>query len=600
MGPKEIEVLVVSLAALLLVLSGRIRADLVALLVVAALGLGRILPVKAVFAGFSSSVTVTIAGLFVITSAFEETGAVNWFADRVSRFLGHGQRSVAGVFMVAGAVASLVMSTIAAAAVLVPASVQISRRAKVPESKVLMPLGFGTLLGGMATLFTSANIIVGGALEAQGQSGLTMWDFLRIGGLTAVAGILFMMTVGYRLLPSHPSAGRKAVGDADLQRTYRLAERLWEVQVTASSRIAGLTLADSALGSRLGLTVIAIWRGKEAIIPPTPQERVLPGDILLVLGRDDRVDQLGGMGLAVGRGHSTTSTTGPALPVALSEVVIGPRSSAIGHTLKDLRFRNRFGLTTVALWRGGRSFRTDVGDFELDAGDALLMVGPQSAIEELATEPGFLVLERDSGLPPRARGRALLTVAVAGIALVSSALGWVPMAEAMLGGAVALVLFRCLSIEQAYRAIDWRVILLIGGFMPLGAALVDTGLTDLLTTGLGRWLGGVGPIILIAVLYLIAAALAQLVGGQVAALIIAPIAISLAMNLGIDARAAGVTVAVACSAAFLTPIAHPVNLLTMGPGGYVSKDFVRVGWGLLATCFVVTVAAVALVFHVAM
>jgi len=167
----------------------------------------------------------------------------------------------------------------------------------------------------------------------------------------------------------------------------------------------------------------------------------------------------------------------------------------------------------------------------------------------------------------------------------------------MLGGAVALVVLRCLSIEQAYRAIDWRVILLIGGFMPLGTALVDTGLTDLLTTALGRWLSGAGPLLMVAVVFLIAAALAQLVGGQVAALIIAPIAVSLALHLGIDARAAGLTVAVACSAAFLTPIAHPVNLLTMGPGGYVSSDFARVGWGLLVTCFVVSLAAVSLVFH---
>lgn len=596
MGPKEIEVLLVGLTALVLVLSGRLRADFVALLVVAALGLGRILPVKAVFAGFSSSVTVTIAGLFVITAAFEETGAVHWFSERVAGFLGQGQRSVTGVFMVAGAFASLVMSTIAAAAVLVPASVQVSRRTQVPESKVLMPLGFGTLLGGMATLFTSANIIVGGALEAQGQSALTMWDFLRVGGLTAIAGIVFMLTVGYRLLPSHPSAGRKAVGEADLQRTYRLAERLWEVQVPRQSEISSRTLADSALGSRLGLTVIAIWRGKEAIMPPSPQEVVLPEDILLVLGREDRVRQLGAMGLVVGRGRAEKSV-GPALPVGLSEVVIGPRSNAIGHTLKDLRFRNRFGLTTVALWRGGRSYRTDVGDFELDAGDALLMVGPQQAINELSSEPGFMVLEEEAGIPPRARGRAVLTVAVAGLALIASALSWVPMAEAMLGGAVALVALRCLSMEQAYRAIDWRVILLIGGFMPLGTALVDTGLTSMLTTALGRWLSGAGPLVLLAVLYLIAAGLAQLVGGQVAALIIAPIAISLALHLGIDARAAGVTVAVACSAAFLTPIAHPVNLLTMGPGGYVSSDFLRVGWGLLTTCFVVSLIAVALVFH---
>ncbi len=596
MGAKEIEVLVVGLAALALILSGRVRADLVALLVVTALGLGRILPAKAVFAGFSSSVTVTIAGLFVITSAFEETGAVHWFSERVTHIIGHGQRSVAGVFMVAGAFASLVMSTIAAAAVLVPASVQVSRRAEVPESKVLMPLGFGTLLGGMATLFTSANIIVGGALEAQGQAGLTMWDFLRVGGITAIVGILFMITVGDRLLPSHPSAGRKVVAGADLQRTYRLAERLWEVEVPATSSISGRTLADGGLGERLGLTVVAIWRGKEAIMPPDPKETVLPEDILLVLGREDRVRRLGEMGLVVGRGHAASGETS-ALPVALSEVVIGPRSSAIGHTLKDLRFRNRFGLTTVALWRGGRSYRTDVGDFELEAGDALLMVGPQRAIEELASEPGFLVLEGESGVPPKARGRALLTVGVAGLALVASALSWVPMPEAMLGGAVALVVLRCLSIEQAYRAIDWRVILLIGGFMPLGTALVDTGLTDMLTSALGRWLAGAGPLVLVAVLYLIAAGLAQLVGGQVAALIIAPIAISLALRLGVDARAAGIAVAVACSAAFLTPIAHPVNLLTMGPGGYESRDFLRVGWGLLATCFVVSLTVVSLVFH---
>jgi di/tricarboxylate transporter len=314
-------------------------------------------------------------------------------------------------------------------------------------------------------------------------------------------------------------------------------------------------------------------------------EIIAPDDILLVLGREERVRQLEAQGTTIGRNGQERDAL-RLLPVHLTEVVIGPRSPAIGRTIKELRFRSTYGLTTVALWREGRSYRTDVGDFALEAGDALLMVGSREKARVLANEPGFIVLDQllteDRPLDRRALWAVGITVSV----LLLAAIGVVPTAEAMLAGAVALVLARCLTMEEAYRAIEWRVVVLIAGLLPIGTALVETGLVarvgQLFTTALA----GAGPLALIGGLYLFTVLVTQLVGGQVASLIVAPIAVSTAVHLGVSPPAVGVAVAMACSAAFLTPIAHPVNVLMMGPGGYSFGDFLRVGIGMVVVCFV--------------
>ena len=569
--------------ALLLIVSNRVRPDLVALIVLLALGLGGILPPEQALAGFSRPAVLTIVGLFAITAALERTGVVQWIADRLAWFGGGEQRLIA-VFMGAGALLSLIMNNIAAGAVLLPAAVSVARKAQVRESRLLMPLSFGTLLGGMATLFTTANIIISGSLQAQGQRPLTMLDFLPAGGAMVLTGALYMLLVGRRLLPNRESVGRAALARPDLTKTYQLAERLWEVRVLPDSPLVNRPLADSVIGSRLGATIVAIWHGREAKIPPSPTDLIAANDILLVLGREERVRQLEAQQTTIGRDGDQWASASE-LPVYLTEVVIAPRSPAIGETLKELRFRTKFGLTAVALWREGRSYRTDVGDFPLQAGDALLMVGPPDRVQVLADEPGYIVLGQPQHALPQAARKARWAVLITAVVLLLSATGLAPTAEAMLSGAALLVLTGCLSMDEAYREIEWRVVVLIAGMLPIGTALVATGLAAQIGQAFTATLGSAGPLALVAGLYLFTVALTQLVGGQVAALIAGPIAVSAAVQLGVNPSAVGVAVAMACSAAFLTPIAHPVNILMMGPGGYTFGDFFCVGLGLLAVCF---------------
>ncbi len=594
---QELVLLFVAGGSFLLLLSGRLRPDLVALLVLIALALSRVLTPQEALAGFSNPAVVTIAGLFIITAALERTGVVNLLADRLAAVARGSERRGVVVFTTAGALLSLVMSNIAAGAVLLPAAVNVARRGGWRESKLLMPVAFGTLLGGMATLFTTANLIVSGCLEAQGQPALAFLDFLPIGGVITVAGIVYMATLGYRLLPERESLTRAALAHSDLSATYQLADRLWEARIDPASPLVGRRLEDCGIGTRLGVTVLAVWHGREARMPPEPSERLSARDILLVLGREERVRQLELEGVAIGRNSNPQGLDLHGLPVRLVEVVIPPRSPAAGQTLKELRLRRKFGLTAVALWRGGRSYRTDVGDFELQAGDALLMVGSAAQVGQLAEEPGFIVLTQQ-GSAPRARSMraawaSLITLAALGLA----AGGWIPTSEAMLAGAAGLVLTGCLSMEDAYRAIDWRALMLVAGMLPLGTAMVDTGLAGALTQQLSGALGAFGPLAVVTAFWLLGAILAQIVGGQVAALILGPVAVSVALRLHVQPAAAGVAVALGCAAAFLTPMAHPVNVLMMGPGGYTPRDYARVGAGLLLTCLVVFVLAMPLLWR---
>ncbi|NTU83717.1 MAG: SLC13 family permease [Chloroflexales bacterium] len=580
----ELLLLTITVVGLALIVSNRLRADLTALLVLIALGVSQVLTPQQAFSGFSNSAVITIVGLFVITAALEQTGVVQWVAARLAGLSGRHEGRMVAVFMGAGALLSLVMNNIAAGAVLLPAAVRVARQAEVPPSKLLIPLSFGTLLGGMATLFTTANIILSGNLVAQGQAGLTMGDFLRSGGPLVLTGAAYMLLLGRRLLPARDSVGHAALPEVDLRATYQLDERLWEVRIPPAATVAGRTLAQGRIGATTGATVLAIWRGREALLHPEPDAVLHGGDLLLMLGREERVRQLETAGLQIGRNGAHSSGARSGLPVELAEVVIGPRAPAIGKTLKELHFRAKFGLTVVARWREGRSYRTDVGDYPLEAGDALLMTGPSERVRQLAAEPGFIVLHTPAPAPPGGR-KALWAALITALVLTLSALGWVATAEAMLAGAAGLVLTGCISMDDAYRAVEWRVAALIAGLLPIGTALVATGLGERLGGALAGSLAAYGPLALIAGLFLVTIAVTQLVGGQVASLIVGPVAVSTALQTGVNPQAVAVAVAMACSVSFLTPIAHPVNILMMGPGNYRFSDFFRVGLGQAIVAF---------------
>ncbi|RIK37927.1 MAG: SLC13 family permease [Chloroflexi bacterium] len=582
LSTQEWVLIAIILAALVTIVFDWLRADLVAIIVLAVLPLTGVITVQEAFSGFSRSVVITIIGLFIITQALEDAGVVQWIAGRMREVGAGSEVRLIALFMATGAAMSLVMNNIAAGAVLLPAAVQVGRESNVAPSKLLIPLSFGTLVGGMATYFTTANIILSSILRDQDQPALGMVDFLPTGGVIVAATLAFMLLIGRRLLPNRESVGQTAspyLLSRSLMEMYQIQEQLWEVRVLPTCRLVGMRLAESRIGEELGLTVVAIWRGHQAILNPGPDEVIQAEDYLVLLGWEDRVARLADWGAMIGRPQDRRNE-GSTYFVDLAEVIIPPRSNVIGKTLAELNFRARYRLTGVALWREGLSFRSDVGTIPLEPGDALLMVGTPEHIKELAGDRDFLMLQGTHTVRPPLPQKAGWALAITGVVLLISIVELVSTSEAMMMGVAAMALTGCINLDDAYRGISWRVIFLIAGLLPLSLAMINTGLAERAGQSIVSALTPYGPLALVAGLFLLTMVVTQVIGGQVAALIVGPIAVTAALQSGVNAQAVAVAVAIACSAAFLTPIAHPVNILMMGPGSYTPRDFWRVGSGM--------------------
>ncbi|MGJ3237955.1 MAG: SLC13 family permease [Anaerolineae bacterium] len=579
LSPVEIQLLIITIITFALILWNRLPIEIVALLLLVVLGLSELVAPDRVLSGFSSTVVITLLGLFVITRALEQTGVIQSLAERLNRIGKGSETRLITVFMLAGAGMSLVMNNVAAGAVLLPAVVQVARISKVKVSKLLIPMSFGTLLGGMATYLTTANIVMSTLLIDNDLQGLNMMDFIPVGSLIVAAGVLYMLVIGRHLLPDRESITQSTFPD-NLQETYQLDERTWEVRIMADSPLINQPLSASGIGEELGLTVLAIWRGHHAMFTPASDEIIRLDDYLLVLGRQERVDILLTWGTQLRNGTHMDGTANFNRHVNLTEVIIPPRSEAIGQTLTQLQFRDQFGVTAVAIWREGRSFRTDVGKMELRVGDALLIVGYAERIKKMAAHPGYLVpaaAQYSEAVRPQ---KALIAMAITAVVLLLAIFELFPIPQLMLAGAVGMVLTGCLTIEEFYDSIEWKVIFVIAGILPLSIALTDSGLAGRAGTAIVDLLSGYPPIVVIMGMFALTVFITQVMGGQVSALLIGPVAISTALQINISPQAMSVAVAIACSTAFLTPIAHPVNLLMMGPGGYQFNDFLKVGIGM--------------------
>jgi di/tricarboxylate transporter len=535
--------------------------------------------------GLGKPVVVTLISLFIITSCLDKYGVTRWLALRLLAMGGKSERRLIALFTITAALLSLFMNNLAAGALLLPSAMDAARRTGIKPSKLLMPVAYGTLLGGAATYFTTANIIVSGLLTAANppQAPLGVLDFTPTGGLIALAGIVFIIFLGPRLLPDRETPDeqpRRSQSRRELEEAYQLRERLWQLTILPGSSLIGKILAQSGIGEQLGITVAAICHEGQTTLAPTLERVLQQDDNLLVVGREDRVRQLAAQGVAIADhapGRNLESSA-----IALVEVVLAPRSRAEGHSLRDLQFRTEHGFTAIALWQRGQNYRTDIGDFKLHQGDSLLMVGPRSRLKALRSTRDFLVLETETRvLEP---GKVALTVGITLGALLLSILG-APVYLAMLGGAVLIFLVGLFSPEEAYRVIEWRAIFLIAGMYSVSTAMVQTGLAQVVGQVVINVVAPFGALGLAAGIYLLTTALVQIMGGQVAALVTGPIAISAALHLNINPQAMAVVTAIACSASFLTPIAHPVNILMIGPANYKFGDFFRLGWGLTLLSF---------------
>ena len=586
-------VLALVAGASLLLVSERLRPDLVALALLVVLGLSGLVPADELFSGFSRPAVITIIALFIITAALERTGATRVLGQLLGRLAGQGEARAVLVVMVATALLSLVMNTIAAAAVLLPAVIGLARQNSLRVSRLLMPLAFASLLGGMATLFTTANILVSASLVDSGFAPYGVLDFVSVGLPMAVAGILFVALYGRRLLPAQGLGGSREADrpTGTLTEAYGMTQAVSACYVKPGSAMAGLSLAEGQWGEKLGLNVLGISRGGGVNLAPRPRDEVLEGDIVLFTGITDD-SELGRHGLKLTDDPSWSGQLASE-QVSLVEVTLAPRSTFAGQTLRDTHFREKYDLRVLAIWREGQTLREALAEIPLRFGDALLLQGRRSKINLLRDEPGLIVLEEDTG-PLRVSRRAILAVLLTTLAVVLAAANVLPIAETTFAAAVLMLLLGCLDMNDAYRAIEWKTVFLIAGMLPLALALTTTGAAALVGDWLVAALGALGPLAVAGGLFVAATLLTQIVSGQVTPLVLAPIAIAAAQRLGADPRGLALAVALGSSTAFLTPIAHSSNLLVMGPGGYRFKDYARLGLPLSLILFVVMLVGLAL------
>jgi len=582
--------LAILVVAMVLFLSELVRADLVALLVVVALGATGVLSPQETFSGFSRSAVVTLFAIFILAAGLERTGVTRQVGNLLVRVAGKSESRLVMAVMLATAGLSLFMNNIAAASVLLPAVSGAGRRAGVNPSRLLMPLAFATLLGGMATLLTTTNILVGSLLRDRGLAGFGLLDFAPVGLPIVAAGILYMAVWGRRQLPARSPAQLLEdlqQREADLAEVYHLGDSLIRAGVPAGSTFRGKPLADSRFRESYGLSVLAIERGGRVLPAPPPSTLLEEEDVLLLNGEPKALPPAADLEILPPRRWRDRDLESPA--VAVVEAVLAPRSRLIGQTLRDSRFRDRFGMTVIAIWRAGRPLRTGLSDLPLEFGDGLLLQGDRSGLAVLRVEPELIVLDRGEE-PATVPGKGRLALAIMGITLALAAAGPLPVGEVMLGGALVMILCGVLSMDQAYQAIDWKSVFLVAGMLPMGIAMSKTGATALLASWLLGALGAAGPRVLLIGLMAFAALLTQAMNGAAVAAVVAPVAIQAAQQTGADPRALAMGVALATSMAFLTPLGHPVNVLVMGPGGYRFRDYVRVGLPLLLLLLALTAA----------
>ncbi len=591
MSFSQCYVLVVLIVPLSLVWTGRLRPDVAGMLIAFTLGLGQFLGIPVLgpagdvqaaahaLAGLSQPVTITLFSLFIVTQALERTGITRSLARRVVSLGQKSERKLIALLAANAAVLSLFMNNLAAGGLMLSSAIEVSRRTGVKASKLLLPIAYGSCLGGVATYFTTPNIIASDLLRTAHppQAPLHILDFTPTGGLIALVGIAFLGVFGPRILPEREASAEQLAArrtGSELERAYLLSERQWEMVVNTGSSLVGKALVDAAIGQRFGLTVLAVGRGKQTIFSPSPREVLQIGDRLVVVGREDRVKLLAAEGLHLEPDHAQGLSSKGAL---FSEVVLIPQSRAEGHTLREMDFRSKYGMTAVAIRRDGQSFRTDVANMQLQQGDSILAMGGDERIRLLRRSPDFLLIDSDPSDQPTDWKHAKLVIAVGLAAVIASIIG-MPVYLSMLGAAALMILLGFLPIEDAYRGMEWQVILLISGMYPVSLALVSTGLAQQLGSLIVSSIAPFGPLGLVAGAYLCAALLAQFVAGQVAIMITAPMFISAAIALHTSPQAVAVAGAIGCSTGFLSPLSHPVITLMMGPGNYRFSDFFRAGW----------------------
>lgn len=583
MTGEMIFVFALVVGAVVLFATEKLPIDIAALCVMAILLLSGILTPAEGLAGFSHTATVTVGSMFILSAALHRTGAVDFIGKKL---ISAGKRNfwlALTILMLMSGVFSAFINDTAVVAIFLPAVLSLAEELKVSPAKLLMPLSFSALCGGVCTLIgTSTNIIVSSLAEKYGQQPFGMFEFSYFGIIILGAGTAYMLLIGVRLLP-----GKEP--EEDLRKQFGIGDYLIEVVLEPEAKSVGTALADSPLLRDIDIRKVEVFRDEKLLDLPPDRLVLQAGDHLKVrCGLDGfrKLHQRKDVSLRHGRNHGE-----PTEESVFVEAVIAPGSTLDGRSLRQARFRSRYGLTALAIRHRGLSMREHLEEMVLQAGDVLLFKIERHHLEQLEEDKTF-VLVSEVEYPIFRKRKMLIAIAIITFVVATAAFKLLPILVSAVIGCILMVLTRCLTVGEAYESVRWNVIFLLGGVLALGKAMEKSGaalfIADTLVDAVGSW----GPYALLAAFYLLTSILTELMSNNATAALLVPIVIATAESLGVDPRPFLMAVTFAASAAFMTPVGYQTNAMVYSLGHYRYSDFLRVGTPLkllvwvLATIFI--------------
>ncbi len=582
----------------------RIRMDIVALMVAMTLAFSGVISVSEVFSGFGNSVVIMIAGLFVVGEGLFRTGVAAAAGQWILNMGGNSEARLLLFLLPVIATLSAFMSSTGAVALLIPVVLSLSRKSGMSPSKLLMPLAFASLVGGMLTLIgTPPNIVASETLLQAGFAPFAFFDFTPIGLAILVFSMFYLIVIGRRLLPNvdirnpdqpHPHLHEFA-------ERYGISDQLHLLSVPADSNLIGETVVTAGLRTNYEVTVFGIRRkGRltSMLLPVTIETIIKKNDVLMVYADSKQIT-------SICEAFSLTSEVFPTGLIrkmhnefGVAEVMLRRGSSLVGKTIKEGRFREKFGLSVIGILRDDEALTTDFDGTALKFADSLLLAGGWNFIEKLNDRRDFIVIETPAEMveAPSHASKAPLSLLIMLLMLISMTMGWLPTLTAVMAAALAMVITGCVTMEEAYKSLKPSSLILIACMLPVAIAMEKTGAARLIVDQLVVAFGGGSPMALGAALFIFTSIFSQFISNTATTVLVAPIAISAAQSLGVNPQPYMMMVALAASTAFATPIASPVNTLILAPGKYTFLDFVKVGVPLQIAAMIIALLLTPLIF----
>ena len=584
--PDILITLGITLGALVLFVLDRLHIEVVGLMVMVALMVTGVLSPAEGVSGFANEALVTVAAMFVLSAAMVRTGGVDALGRWISKLAGKSDFRLLVVTLLVVIPLSAFVNNTPVVVVMVPVLLGLARERGVPASRLFMPMSFASQMGGTLTLVgTSTNLVIAGLVLQLGLPRIGLLDITPPALILTAVGLVYLLTIGRRLVPDRDV-------EESMEERYELGEYLSGLEVGADSPLVGETLAGSGLREKRRLDVLAVERNEDCILFPEGTEGIRAGDRLVVRGK------IADIASAERESGLKITGAGPALPLdgaeqdggssRFGELLVPPRSRVVGRSLEQLRFRGSYGVPVVGIRRHGGAVHEPMRTVSLESGDILLVRGTPEELRRIH-ESGDLALLGPLDLPTRRKRKLPHATVIIAAVVISAALGVTTILVAALAGVVAAFLLGCLKPEEAYRDVDWQVLVLLGSILPLGLAMQNTGTAELIAAHFLELTRSFGPMGVLFALYLLTSLLTEVISNTAAAVVLTPVALATASSLTVSPMPFVIAVMLASSNSFMTPVGYQTNTFIYGPGGYRFSDFARVG-APLALLFAVAAA----------